>query len=47
MKNKRKCMCINIRTYIYNKYITLYVINRDREQKRREGEGQYYIYKYI
>ena len=48
MKNKRKCMCINIRTYIYNKYITLYVINRDREQKGgREKDNITYIYKYI
>jgi len=44
MKNKRKCMCINIRTYIYNKYITLYVINRDREQKGgREKDNIIYI----
>ena len=44
MKNKRKCMCINIRTYIYYKYITLYVINRDREQKGgREKDNITYI----
>ena len=48
MKNKRKNMCINIRTYIYYKYITLYVINRDREQKGgREKDNIIYIYKYI
>ena len=49
MKNKRKCMCINIRTYIYNKYITLYVINRDREQKggREKDNINIYIYNII
>ena len=47
MKNKRKNMCINIRTYIYYKYITLYVINRDREQKGgREKDNIIYIYIY-
>ena len=44
MKNKRKNMCINIRTYIYYKYIALYIINRDREQKGgREKDNIIYI----
>ena len=41
-------MCINICTYIYYKHITLYVINRDREQKGgREKDNIIYICIYI